>query len=482
MDKVTAVVPGVEEIQRLVKEALKGLMPGQVPAFAKSVVEAPVKGWCKTEYYDALTGSRFSFYEPPTVVAVAFVREGPSRMITAPTISIPTVEMPTVPSIKIPTVEAPEAPEITIPTVEVPSVPGITVPAIKLPAASVIPKISIKLPTIPAIKVPEPKIDATPLWNLHGYRYVCGWAVQWACDMLNPPMELWDKVIEVLATSINIINDGFTKTKQAIKEAEDALTTFRDNLDSAINGVDGLTEKVKVSVDVGLADLKGKTETVLNTFRGTVESSVTGAMRDYSGKVQTAFNSYQENIKVSVDAGLADGKAKTEETLGKFRASVEASVTAAMKDHRDKTQAAFNTYRDNVQRSVNAGLTQFIPVFYDMMGLPPPEVDPEQAEQLHEMGDVNRDGVIDQKDLDLIEAAYGSREGDPDWNPECDLDHDGVITSYDMTRASGNYGKTAVSTAQLLSPAQLRNVTSGGFEFYGLSAGMKLSYVAVGRR
>lgn len=507
-----------EEIQRRVQEALKGVLPGQVPSFAKGVVEAPDKGWFKALYYDALTGEQFSFYESPTVVAIALVREGLSRLITAPTIQIPTVEVPTLPSIAIPTVEVPtppaikiptiafpSVPSIAIPTVQVPSVPAISVPGITLPAAPAISVPSITLPTLPAITVPLPQIDAAPIWNLHGYRYVCGWAVQWACDMLNPQMELLDKVLEKVADGIDMINDGFKKTRDTIVGTVNALTSFRDNAQIALNNYSGT---IKKSVDAGLADLKTKSQTALTTFKTNVESSVSGAMGDYSGKVQAALNAYRANIEASVTGAMNDHNQKVQAALNSYQANIQASMTdfltayskkvqdgfngyrvgieasvqAALNDFRAKMQVALEAQRAATQASVNAGLSQFIPSLYDMIGLPMPEASPEEAARLREMGDVNGDGIIDKKDMDLIGAAYGTQKGQPGYNEACDLNHDGVIDLSDSVIASGNYGKSVVPTTQLLSPAQLRNVTADGFEFYGLSAGMKLSYVAIGRR
>jgi len=355
----TPPVPGFEEIQRRVEEALKGVLPGQVPAFAKGVVEAPDKGWFKALYYDALTGEQFSFYEPPTVVAVALVREGLSRLVTAPTFKIPTIELPAAPSISIPTITLPTPAEITVPTFAIPYAPGV------------------------------------------GGRFVCGWAMQWICDTINPMLDNIDIAINRVNDAIAAINSAFATTRDNLIATINEISAFRDNAQAALN--------------------------------------------DYSGK-----------IKAGVDAGLADLKAKT--------------------------QAAFDVYRSNIEVSVNAGLSQFIPALYDMMGLPPPEVSEAERQALREMGDVNGDGVIDQKDIDLLKVAFGTQKGESGYVEACDLNHDGVIDYKDLTKASSNYGKSIVPTTQLLSPAQLRNVTREGFEFYGLSAGMKLSYVGIGRR
>lgn len=59
------------------------------------------------------------------------------------------------------------------------------------------------------------------------------------------------------------------------------------------------------------------------------------------------------------------------------------------------------------------------------------------------MGDVNRDGIIDSADLDRLKAAYGSYPGHPRWDPECDLNGDGLVEAGDIFIAARNFGKTA---------------------------------------
>jgi len=63
-------------------------------------------------------------------------------------------------------------------------------------------------------------------------------------------------------------------------------------------------------------------------------------------------------------------------------------------------------------------------------------------EQFRRLGDVNRDGVIDDVDIAAIKAAYGSKPGAANWNPDADLNGDGKVDILDMTKASGNYGLT----------------------------------------
>lgn len=63
----------------------------------------------------------------------------------------------------------------------------------------------------------------------------------------------------------------------------------------------------------------------------------------------------------------------------------------------------------------------------------------------HALGDVNWDGVIDEYDLDLVKAAMFSIPGDPNWNPDCDLNGDGKVDVTDLLIAIGHVGETAPS-------------------------------------
>jgi len=59
------------------------------------------------------------------------------------------------------------------------------------------------------------------------------------------------------------------------------------------------------------------------------------------------------------------------------------------------------------------------------------------------IGDVDGNGVIDILDLILVSTAYGSREGDPNWNPDADVASPwGVIDILDLVTISSKYGTT----------------------------------------
>jgi len=436
------------DIQRMIQEALKNVMPGQVPAFAKGVVEAPEKGWCKALYYDALTGMQFSFYDVPTVVAVALVREGLSRLVTAPTIVIPTVQMADVPPIKYEKIELPTVPEIELPPLELPEAPTIEVPWVEWPTPT---EITIPKPLIPYCNESFPAFvtDFAPLMPI--------------VNALNVQREMLYKIqgspvpespnYGGINLAVFFVNEGLKAAYETVEKVIVEINDLRNKTQAALNSLGG---RIKESVDAGLADIKDKTQESLNAFRGSVQGSVSGAIGDYSVKVQSAFYKYQTDMHTK--------------------------TVNALKDFRQKTQDALNAYRASIEVSVNAGLSQFIPALYDMIGLPVPEVSEADRQALRDMGDVNGDGVIDGKDLDLIKRLFGKSRGETGYVEACDLNHDGVIDVSDLSIASRNYGKAVVSSTQLISPAQVRNVGKDGFEFYGLSSGMKLAYVAIGRK
>jgi hypothetical protein len=57
-------------------------------------------------------------------------------------------------------------------------------------------------------------------------------------------------------------------------------------------------------------------------------------------------------------------------------------------------------------------------------------------------GDINHDGVVDLHDLAILAAAYGSKPGDPNWNPAADLNNDGVVNLLDLQILASEYGQT----------------------------------------
>jgi len=57
-------------------------------------------------------------------------------------------------------------------------------------------------------------------------------------------------------------------------------------------------------------------------------------------------------------------------------------------------------------------------------------------------GDIDEDGDVDIHDIVTMVNAYGTEEGEPDYDPRCDLDIDHRVHISDIVIASGNYGKS----------------------------------------
>lgn len=63
-----------------------------------------------------------------------------------------------------------------------------------------------------------------------------------------------------------------------------------------------------------------------------------------------------------------------------------------------------------------------------------------QREIFHSLGDVNRDGIIDDADQQLINNAWESTPGSPNWNPDADLNGDGIVDMNDATILAQHFG------------------------------------------
>jgi hypothetical protein len=58
------------------------------------------------------------------------------------------------------------------------------------------------------------------------------------------------------------------------------------------------------------------------------------------------------------------------------------------------------------------------------------------------LGDLYKDGKIDMRDIGAICGLYGTRQGDPAWNPEADLDGSGRVDMRDIGIQCTNFGAT----------------------------------------
>ena len=56
--------------------------------------------------------------------------------------------------------------------------------------------------------------------------------------------------------------------------------------------------------------------------------------------------------------------------------------------------------------------------------------------------DLNKDGIVDISDIVMVALAFGSKRGDPNWNPCVDLNVDGTIDIVDIVIVTIHFGET----------------------------------------
>ena len=58
------------------------------------------------------------------------------------------------------------------------------------------------------------------------------------------------------------------------------------------------------------------------------------------------------------------------------------------------------------------------------------------------VGDIDRNGVVDMRDLAVLARAFGSYPGASNWNPKADLNQDSVVNMRDAAILLDNFGDT----------------------------------------
>jgi len=90
------------------------------------------------------------------------------------------------------------------------------------------------------------------------------------------------------------------------------------------------------------------------------------------------------------------------------------------------------------------------------------------------LGDVNLDGVIDSKDMALLQYAFNSTPGSTNWIGACDLNHDGVVDIFDTNIFSQNFGLTIWDYFGLSGPSPDWFVPALAGSFIGILASIWL--------
>jgi hypothetical protein len=86
------------------------------------------------------------------------------------------------------------------------------------------------------------------------------------------------------------------------------------------------------------------------------------------------------------------------------------------------------------------------------------------------LADVNNDGVVDIIDLSIVSMAYGTFEGQPNYNHDADFNQDGIVDARDLSVVTIDYG-----TSQLLSTIVVANGDLEGIENLIVSNGGTVS-------
>jgi len=58
------------------------------------------------------------------------------------------------------------------------------------------------------------------------------------------------------------------------------------------------------------------------------------------------------------------------------------------------------------------------------------------------LGDVNGNGIVEGLDYGMFGAAWGSKEGDPNWDPNCDFNYNGYIDGLDYGTFGAHWGES----------------------------------------
>ncbi len=109
------------------------------------------------------------------------------------------------------------------------------------------------------------------------------------------------------------------------------------------------------------------------------------------------------------------------------------NITTVSVNKINHTYILNGTYTVTLTVTDSTGLTNSTSKLVTVLATAPPTL----------IGDVNRDGVVDGQDYQLVKRAVPSQPGDPNWNPNADLNNDGIVDGVDFQIVKIHIGESA---------------------------------------
>ena len=82
------------------------------------------------------------------------------------------------------------------------------------------------------------------------------------------------------------------------------------------------------------------------------------------------------------------------------------------------------------------------------------------------LGDIDYNGIVDIVDIVIVALAFGSKPGDPNWNPDADLNNDDLVDIVDIVLVAIDFGEL-VTSKQIMFVA--RDIPSIGYKRYEIN-------------
>jgi len=131
----------------------------------------------------------------------------------------------------------------------------------------------------------------------------------------------------------------------------------------------------------------------------------------------------------------------------------QVKVIATYYDVAGDVVAAMLTYLDPIQSDLESGETEPFEILLSDEDRTPYvntyELTAESSEYASLVGepeflpaDLNKDGIVNILDITIVASAFGSKPGNPSWNPDADLDKNGEINIVDVAAVAIDFGKS----------------------------------------